>query len=265
MLYSLPLIPYSIFIWANNFVDRYFILHIVNINRVSVYAVSYSLAAVIGMFYSILGFTVYPHMAALWNEGDKIGASEVLCKAIRYYFFFAVPSVAGLTILSAPIIKLVSTSEYFSSWQVILWLCLGIAVFGLYELNVFAILLAKKTILNLKITAVALVVNVILNILMIPKIGILGAAVATCISNSLLAFWTIAIGRDYLAYVFPWRETGKIVFATLLMSLFLLTVIFSIAVSNFYTLSLTIICALGIYASIDIVGKNSLILELVRR
>jgi O-antigen/teichoic acid export membrane protein len=265
MLFSFPLIPYSVFIWTNNFVDRYFILHILNINRVSIYAVSYSLAAVIGVFYSVLGFTIYPHMAALWNEGDKIGASGVICKAIRYYFFFAVPSIAGLTILSAPIIKIVSTAEYFLSWQVIFWLCLGIAVFGLYELNVFAILLAKKTILNLKITAVALVVNVILNIIMIPRIGILGAAVSTCVSNSVLAFWTIAVSKRYLPYGFPWRDIAKIVLATTIMSLFLLTVTFNISINNFFTLGCIIVLGLGIYGSIDMLSKNSFLLELVRR
>ncbi len=263
MLFSFPLIPYSVFIWTNNFFDRYLILHILNINRVSIYAVSYSLAAVIGVFYSVLGFTVYPYMSTLWNEGDKVGASRVLCKAIRYYFLFAVPSIAGLTILSAPIIKIVSTAEYFSSWQVIFWLCLGIAVFGLYELNVFTILLAKETILNLKITAVALFVNVLLNIIMIPRIGILGAAVATCMSNSVLASWTIVVSKRYLPYGFPWRDFVKIVLATGIMSLFLLTVTFSISIDNFFTLGCIIVLALGIYGSIDIVSRNSLIRELV--
>ncbi len=98
---------------------------------------------------------------------------------------------------------------------------------------------------------------------MIPRIGILGAAVATCMSNSVLASWTIVVSKRYLPYGFPWRDFVKIVLATGIMSLFLLTVTFSISIDNFFTLGCIIVLALGIYGSIDIVSRNSLIRELV--
>jgi len=264
MFFSLPLIPYSVFIWVNNFVDRYCILHILNINQVSVYAVSYSLAALIGLFNSILGFTLYPHMAHLWNEGNKGGAAEILSKAMAYYLFFTIPAIAIVTILSTPIITIVSTAEYISSWQVVFWLGVGIGIFGFYELNVLSILLANKTLLNLKISAAALIVNIILNIIMIPKIGILGAAIATCMSNSVLAFWTILMGRKYLPYLFPWRALAKIGFSTVVIALFLLTVRRYFEIDNIYMLASAIISAAIIYGLVDLLSRRSFLLQLVR-
>jgi O-antigen/teichoic acid export membrane protein len=264
MFFSLPLIPYSSFIWVNNFVDRYLILHILNINQVAVYAVSYSLAALIGLFNSILGYTLYPHMAHFWNEGNRDGAAEILSKAIAYYLFFTIPSIAIVTILGTSIITIVSTAEYISSWQVVFWLGAGIGMFGFYELHVLRILLANKTSLNLKIAAAALIVNIVLNIIMIPKLGILGAAIATFMSNGVLAFWTILMGRKYLPYLFPWRALAKIGFSTAVIALFLLTVRRYLEINNIYLLASTIISAAIIYGLVDLLSGKSFVLQLVR-
>ncbi len=264
MFFSFPLIPYSILVWVNNFVDRYLILHILNINQVAVYAVSYSLAALIGLFNGILGFTLYPHMTHLWNEGDRDGAAELLSKAIAYYLFFTIPTIAVLAILSTPIITIVSTADYIANWQVVFWLGVGIGMFGFYELHVLSILLANKTSLTLKISAAALIVNLILNIIMIPKIGILGAAVATCISNSVLAFWTILIGRKHLPYLFPWGAFAKIGFSTAIIALFLLAVRRYFEIDNIYMLASVVISAAIIYGSVDLISRRSFLLQLMR-
>jgi len=262
--FSIPLIPYAILIWANNFIDRYLILHTLNINQLTIYAVAYSLAAIVGLFYSILGYTLYPYMANLWNNGDKNGAAEMLRKATEYYLFFAVPLIAILTILSTPLIKLLSTAQYLSNWQVVFWLGVGIGVFGLYQLNICSMLLLNKTLLNLKIAVVAVVTNLMFNILLIPVIGILGAAIATFLSNSILAFWTIAIGKKYIPYVFPWRSTVRIVRATLVVSIFLLSTRHYLDMNNFFLLVFVLTLAVAIYGSIDLLNKNSALLQLRR-
>jgi len=262
--FSFPLIPYAILIWGNNFIDRYLILHTLNINQMSIYAVAYSLAAIVGLFYSILGYTLYPYMANLWNNGDKNGAAEMLRKATEYYLFFAVPLIAILTILSTPLIKLLSTAEYLSNWQVVFWLGTGIGVFGLYQLNIYSLLLLNRTLLNLKIAVIAVVGNLTFNILLIPVIGILGAAIATFLSNSILAFWTTAIGKKYVPYVFPWRLAVRIVLATLVVSIFLLSIMHYLDMNNFFMLILVITLAVAIYGSIDLLNKNSALLQLRR-
>jgi len=262
ILFSLPLVPYGFLIWGNNFVDRYFILHILSINDVSIYAVAYSLAAIGGIFYSILGFTLYPHLAKLWNDGDKIAAAEILRKVIKYYLFFVLPFIAVLTILSSPIIKIVSTAAYISNWQIIFWLSVGIGIFGFYQLNAYSILLANRTLLNLGVSAVAVVANVIFNILLIPSMGILGAAIARFISNAVLAFWITKVGKKYLPYSFPLSTAVKMVLATVVISLFLVIVKYYISLDNCWRLIIAIVLAIVIYGSIDLLGKKSILLQL---
>jgi O-antigen/teichoic acid export membrane protein len=141
---------------------------------------------------------------------------------------------------------------------------MGVGTFGLYQITCYLLWLLDKTILNLKISAVALVTNVLINMILIPKMGILGASVATFLSNIVLAFWTTAAGKKYFPYVFPWRATAKIVLATLMMSIFLLIILYYIEVNNLYKLLSAIIIAFSIYGSIDLLGKNSFLLQLVK-
>lgn len=264
IFFSLPLVPYSILIWANNFVDRYLILHILDIKQVSIYAVAYSLAAIVGLFYSVIGFTLYPYLAKLWNEGDKIGAAKTLKKAMEYYLFCVIPFIALISVLSDPIIKIFSKSDYLSNWQVIFWLGIGIGIFGLYQLNIYSTLLADKTLLNLKLSAISLFTNVLLNVLLIPNVGILGAAFATFISNSILTFWIIKVGKKYLPYIFPWRSTIKIILATLVMTFILLITKQYVIINNLWTLILITSLGMGIYGTIDLLNKNSLLLRFAR-
>jgi O-antigen/teichoic acid export membrane protein len=262
LFFSLPLVPYGILIWANNFVDRYLILHLLDMTQVSIYAVAYSLAAMVGLFYSIIGFTLYPYLAKLWNNGDKINAAETLHKAIEYYLFCSIPFIALLTVLSSPIIKIFSRVEYLSSWQVFLWLGLGIGIFGLYQLNIYSLLLANKTLFNLEVSAVSLFGNFLFNILLIPRIGILGAAIATFLSNSILAYWTIKSGIKYIPYIFPWRATLKIILSTLFMSFVLLIAEQHLEINNLWKLICLLSIGTGIYGAIDLLNKNSFILRL---
>jgi O-antigen/teichoic acid export membrane protein len=264
MFFSVPLVPYSIVIWANNFVDRYFILHILNITQVSIYAVAYSLAAIVGLFYSVLGYTLYPYLTRLWNAGDKIGTAETLHKATEYYLFCTIPVIALLANLGTPLVKIFAKGEYVSNWQVIFFLGAGIGSFGLYQLNIYIILLANKTLFNLKVSAIGLLVNVIFNTIFIPTIGILGAAIATFLSNSILAFWIIREAKKHLSLVFPWHSTMKIVIATSMMILILLLIGQYVQIKNLGTLIFVFTLGTAIYGAIDLLNKNSFLVRLCR-
>jgi O-antigen/teichoic acid export membrane protein len=264
MSFSLPIVPYGLLIWGNNFVDRYLILHILDIKKLSIYAVAYSFAAITGLFYSILGYTLYPHMAKLWNQGDKESVKEILRKGLEYYLFFAVPSIAVLTILSKEIITIFSTVEYISDWTVVFWLAMGIGAFGLYQITCYLLLLLNKNLMILNISVVALVVNTGMNLMLIPRIGILGASVTTFLSNFMLAFWGIRTTKRCLPFAFPWRAIPHIVLRTVIMSVFLLVAAFYISINNFYTLFSAMILAGLMYGATDLLSKNSFLLSLAK-
>ncbi len=261
VLYSLPLLPYAVMIWVNNFVNRYFIVHILDMESLSVFSVAYSLAGIVGIAYMVLGFTLFPHMASLWNRGDKEGASAILSKAAAYYMFFALPVVAALSMLQAPVVELLSTAGFVTSPYVIFWLCLGIFVFGFYQLNIYPVMLAGRTGLNLVVTSISLFIGILLNVILIPMLGLVGAALATFISSAILAAWTTVYCRRSINYRFPWRAAARTGSATAVMILFLWLAGRFVDLGNLYLLLLTCIIASVIYISIDLMGGDRSLLR----
>lgn len=259
MLFSLPLVPYGVLIWVNNFVNRYFILHVLDMRQLSVYAVAYSLAAIVAVAYSVLGFTLYPHMAKLWNTGDRVGASRILGKALSYYLFFAAPFIAVITALNAPLVRLLSTAEYVAGGEVVFFLSVGIVVFGLYQLFFYAALLLGKTALNLIIAAVSLLSNVVLNIALVPALGIAGAALSVVFSNLVLALWTYLSCRGGLDIELPWRAALRAAFGAAAMGAFLAAAARLVDLNSFLALFFVLSAACAIYIAFDLFGKNSLL------
>lgn len=257
--FSLPLVPYSVLIWGNNFLDRYLLLHLLGIGQVSVYAVAYSLAAIGGLVYAVLGFVLYPYLADRWNQDDRRGAGEVLHRATQHYVTLLVPFVAMLTILGASITRVVATGAYLSSWSVLGLLGIGIGLFGFYQLNLYSTLLAGRMLANFGIVLVSIASNLALNVGLIPPLGLLGAAIATVVSNGILAFSTMALGRRSLPYVFPWRGLARVLLATVTMSLFLLAATSVLDVDRLWMLVLTVTLGVAIYVSVGGVHRALLI------
>lgn len=263
LAFSLPLVPYAISIWGSNFSNRYFIVQMLGMEQLSIYALSYSLAAVLVIFYSVLGFTLYPHLTQLWARGDKGAVAALFHKTISHYLFFSVPIMVLLAMLNNPLIRIISTSQYLAEWQVIFYLLIAIAIFGFYQLHIFIMLLKNKTLLIFLTSLLALILNIILNIILIPAMGISGAAIALLISNSVLAILTVFFSRRYIDYTFPWQESIRILAGGLLMFIFLVVTRHFLDTEHLAGLAIALSGALAVYAAFDCLGKKSFLRSLI--
>lgn len=250
LAFALPLVPYSIFVWTNNFADRYIVLHILDLRRMSVYAVAYSLAAIGGLVYSVLGFVLYPYLVERWNAGDRVGAAEILRDATHTYVALFVPFLIILVMLRTPITQILATRAYLASPAVILALGIGIGLFGLYQLNLYTTLLAGKMPANFAILSVATLVNLALNLALVSRLDILGAALATVVSNAVLAVPTVVVSRRALPYAFPRRAAARIAAGALAMAAFLFVARSALDVGNILTLGAVAIISFALYASL---------------
>ncbi len=260
--FSLPLIPYGLLMWGNNFSDRYVILHVLNMKEVSIYAVSYSIAGTVSVLYAVLGFTIYPNLARLWNQGRSDEVARKLSKATEYYLFFSLPLVALLTLLHQPLVRLLAKSEFVSQIWVMFWLSSGIVAFGVYQLNYYITLLAKKNLLNILILVVSSLINVGVNLAVVPRVGIVGAAFTTFLSNGVLAGATIWLARRTVAYRFEWKPVPRMLAGTLALSAFLLILSRWVSVEGVIRIALASGVSLCLYAVVDFASKDSYLLHL---
>ncbi len=247
--FSLPFIPNGALMWVLASSDRYFIVHLLSLSENAAYSVAYSLVQVLSLFYIPLGFVAYPLLVEFWEKNQKTAVSDLLEKSTRVYVYFVIPSIFGLYVLGSKLILILATSDYIVPSTLILWVSLGILFLGIYQINVYTILLIKKTYYNTIIFSIAAVINSILNYFFIKAVGIEGAAISTFISYLFLASIVTILARRELHYTFDVKFTLKCVFASVIM----FTVIQQVVISCISMVLLAIFLAAVIYLILTII------------
>lgn len=208
--YGLPLVPNSLFLWLVNSSGRYFLTHFKGLGEVGIYSAGFTIANIMTLFFMPISFVLFPVISKLWGEGDRSAVSENITRANRWYLILAVPGAVGLSFLAKPIVTLLSSKEFLGGAEVIFFLTVANLFYGIYQINLYGALLLEK---NLKLTgyfAVAGVLNVLMNFLLVPWMGLQGAALAMLLSFFYLATSVTRWSGKAIGFSLDWGGVGKI-------------------------------------------------------
>jgi O-antigen/teichoic acid export membrane protein len=131
--------------------------------------------------------SIYPVISSNYlTDQKKVG--DLIVKAYRYLFTISFPMAIGLGAVSYPVIISFYTSKYTPAVEVLRLLLVSL-VFIFFTLINGAVLnaISKQKVQTVLIAGV-LVINVVSNILLLPRYGIVGAAAAALLSNIVLWF-----------------------------------------------------------------------------
>jgi O-antigen/teichoic acid export membrane protein len=210
--------------------DKYIILYFLSPTAVSIYAVSYAAANVVQTFAQMLGPTLYPTVTSEWDDGNITGIRRLYTTIFEWYTFVGMPATVGISILAFPVLRLLSTPVIAREGQmVVALLALGFFIYGYNLPLTFIINAAEKNEELSKITVVAAVANVFLNIILLPLIGIFGAVIATIVAQSATTVYVYYHTRSMIGFEFPLITFGKAAFATGAMAVVLILIPFTLS------------------------------------
>ena len=133
-----------------------------------------------------LSASVYPVFSGLFIS-EKTAIGPLFEKAWRYLFAIVFPLAFGLIAIADPVVKHAFGPQYAPSVTPLRILLLSL-IFGFLGLITSALLNAtnrQKT--QTKLITLALVVNIVLNLILLPILRIDGAAIAALVSNAILS------------------------------------------------------------------------------
>ncbi|MBT7296212.1 flippase, partial [Candidatus Woesearchaeota archaeon] len=186
--FSLPLTVTPILFWIIQSGDQYVIGFFNGAAAVGIYALAYALCRVIRVVADPIILILQPSLASSWNRG-KIDEVKMYFKySYKYIFMLSIPVFFGLTILAEPIIKLISTGEFITGKLLIPIIGAGVGFYILFILAIEIFMLRKETKKLMWFLVFLTIFNVVLNIILVPWIGNLGAAISTLLSF-LIAGW----------------------------------------------------------------------------
>ncbi|MFA5450421.1 MAG: polysaccharide biosynthesis C-terminal domain-containing protein [Dehalococcoidales bacterium] len=267
LAFSIPQIPSGILLWVISASDRYFITHLLDLSQAGIYSASYSLGSLISIFFSPISFVLLPSLSRFWENRQITRVKNYLEYSNKLFLALAIPGAAGLFVLSQPLLKLLTRPEYAVGGELVLLIALGVLLLGLYQINLYIMYLLEQTKwLPLMILAAA-GVNAGINIVLIPQVGIIGAAVSTIVAYLVLAAIVTIWARKAISYKLDVLFIGKVILATGVMSLCL----WFIPVEGVVSIGLAVVAGLVVYgASLVLLktfsGRDTLVIkEIVRR
>lgn len=177
--YTIPLIPATVSSWVIDLSDRYIINHFFSSSEVGIYAIANKIVIILTVFSSAF-MTSYPSF--VFSNAKQKDAKDKFGKILNYYFLiFCILSII-ITVFSKEIVMLMSQRTYWMSYKMVGFLTFGNFAFGMAFLVGSGMSIAKKSTYSMMISWISAIVNIILNMILIPKYGAVIAAITTMIS-----------------------------------------------------------------------------------
>lgn len=185
-----------IFVLIYDRIDIILLQNYIGLESVAIYSIAYSLFRGLQIFSAPLFMPRYTNYSNIFSIKKYIPFREIK----NTFFIILLLSVLIILftfILAKPVILFLYSSKYFSSINVLQWL--SIALLGVFLNNFTGIISnsVRKEIIPLISTGICAVLNIVLNLILIPKYGIMGAVIST-IATEYLAFLTQIVMLIYL-------------------------------------------------------------------
>jgi O-antigen/teichoic acid export membrane protein len=250
--YSAPLTPNSLIRWVTDSSDRYMVSYFLELSQVGIYSASYTIGSLTQLFLTPIQFILFPELSRLFDEGNIEEIKVYLCYSMKYFLLIAIPAVFGLSALAKPMLEIFTTQEFISGSIVIPFIALSGLLAGIFQIIINITHLVKKTKFNLYIHTFAALLNVIFNVLLIPSIGIVGAAIATLISYTFMVIICIHVSFKYIKFNLNFYFILKSIMASSIM----FGVIFCLNPSSIMELFSSVLLGAFVYIAVMILIKG---------
>jgi O-antigen/teichoic acid export membrane protein len=202
--FGFPLVVSAIGAFGLQMIDRIFILHIIDAKAVGLYSVAYQFGMAINMFFTSINKVWSPWVFKALK--DKYNKKEIVKKS---YFLALAFIISYLLFILAMhfIFPYLVDEKFLASEDLIPYIAMGYLFFAFYILVIPYVIYTGKTNKMFYITISSFILNCILNYILIPLHGVVGAAYAT-IASFILTFVLTAILANNV-YPMPWNLFKK--------------------------------------------------------
>ncbi len=221
MKFGIAFLPAGLASMIIQVIDRPILQQMTNLDTVGLYQANYKLGIFMMLFVSVFQYAWQPFLLAHSQEKDS---KQVISKVLTYFTLLGSIILIFLTYF----IFLIATTKIFGKsliafnyWDglyIVPIVLLGYLFNGVYVVLTAGMLIKEKTYLAPLFTGTGALVNVVANILLIPKFNILGAAFATFLSYFVMSVMIYIANQKYYHIQF---EVDKLVKIFILNALFL--------------------------------------------
>ncbi len=218
LVYSLPLVAGNVAAWVLRLSDRYVIRGYRGDAEVGIYAASYNVADnTVALLVALFTLAAGPLVVRAWEQDGPAAAGALVTRVMRGLLLLGVPAAVGLTVLAGPLLELLTGAAYREGSRIVGWVAAGVLLQGVQQIFQFGFVLRRRTGPVMLTIGAAGVLNLGLNLLLVPRWGYPAAAVTTLLAYAVLLALTVPLARPLLPWRFPAAALARITVAAAAM------------------------------------------------
>jgi O-antigen/teichoic acid export membrane protein len=211
MRFGLPTMPAELSLYLLNFVDRIIIVRSVGLAEAGLYSLAVKFAQAVNVL--VRGFQLaWPPLAySIRDDGE---ARRAYAAVVTWFVTGCAFVVTGMWLFSRWIARALAAPEFFDSYEAVGLISTGVTLYALYMVLVVILGRTGRTEFNFPATIGALLVNVALNLVLVPSLGIVGAGLALVASYLVVVALMYVFTQRLFPVPYEWRRLTRVVLAS---------------------------------------------------
>ena len=197
IMYSVVLIPNSVMWWIMNSSDHIMVTEMIGVEANGIYAISYKFPTLIS---TVTGIFNQAWSYSAIKEEDSEDIAIYTNKIFREMINIIMLVGLGIMTFIKPFLKIYVANNYYVAWKYTPFLIIGCVFLTLGTFMSTSYTVHKDSKGFLLSGTIGAMLNILLNLILIPKIGVYGAAIATCVSYISVFVFRIFHTRKYMVY-----------------------------------------------------------------
>lgn len=209
LVFGFPMMGTEIFWLILDSGDRFLVAGFLGPQQLGLYAAAYNISGYIrDSLSSPLYLALFPLVMDVWVLKGKEETQKFLSRSMNFFVLTGIGIVVGVSVCANDAINIVASTKFHDASRLLPYLVLGMMISAMSMFLKCSLMIDKQTVKMLHINLAACLVNVAMNVILLPKIGILGAAIATlgsyAVMTGLMAHYaqkSLPLSMDWAAWL----------------------------------------------------------------
>jgi O-antigen/teichoic acid export membrane protein len=207
--FGLPTMPAEVSLYLLNFVDRLIIVQVKGLGEAGLYSLAVKFAQAVNVL--VRGFQLaWPPLAYSIRDDDE--ARRTYATVVTLFLAGCTWLVVGLWLLAEYLLRIFAAPKFLGAYEVVGLIAAAVTLYALYMVMVVILGRTGRTEYNFPAAIAALVSNVVLNLLLVPPLGIVGAGLALVGSYLVVVALMYWFTQRLFPVPYEWGRLARVLF-----------------------------------------------------
>lgn len=250
VLLAVGYIPHIFSIWMLNTSDRWVLGYYVPASEIGIYSLAYT----IGMLVHLVGISSISAFSPIYFKNFENAIFRLTLKRLLAgYVTLQTITVLAVSLFAGELLRIMTHPDFHQAVFYVPFIAVSYWFYAaFYQPSLTVIENQKRTGLTLLITLPAAIFNLILNIIFVPRYGILAASVSTLLAFALMAILAVIVSKRLDKMPFPWLKIAPTIaiglitfwfgeefltFPSIMLSILTKSILLFLAISIMFTIA----------------------------